>query len=82
MVAAEYEKVLGILDFVRHEKTYGLEGLLAAVDVVAKEEIVRLGWEATVFEKSEEVIILAVNVACGGVTLHTRIDAITTHRRF
>ena len=35
VVAPQHEEVLGILDFVGEEKTYRLQGLLAAVDVVS-----------------------------------------------
>jgi hypothetical protein len=73
VVAAEYEKVLGVLDLVREEKADSLERLLATVDVVAEEEIVRLGGEATIFKKSEEIIILAVDVTCGEGVPFTRL---------
>jgi len=41
VVAAEDEEVFGVLDLVREQETDGLERLLAAVDVVTKEEVVR-----------------------------------------
>ena len=62
VVAAQDEEVLRVLDLVGQEKADGLEGLLATVDVVAEKEIVGLRWEATVFEETEEVVVLAVNV--------------------
>jgi hypothetical protein len=34
VVATEDEEVLGVLDLVREQEAYGLEGLLAAVDIV------------------------------------------------
>lgn len=63
MVATEDEEVLGVLDLVGQQETDGLEGLLATVNVVTEEEIVRLWWEATVFEETEEIIVLAVDIA-------------------
>jgi hypothetical protein len=63
MVASEQKEVLGIFDLECQEQTDGLERLLAAVDVIAEEEIVCLRWEATVFEKPEEIVVLPVNVA-------------------
>jgi hypothetical protein len=39
--------------------------LLTPVDVVAKEEVVCFWWEASIFEKAEEVIVLSVDVSCG-----------------
>ena len=53
MVASQDEEVLGVLDLVREQEADGLERLLAAVDVVAKEEIVRLGREAAIFEQPQ-----------------------------
>ena len=62
MVATEDEKVLGVLDLVCEQEADDLEGLLAAVDIVAQEEVVGLGGEATVFEQAEQIVVLAVDV--------------------
>ena len=62
VVAAEDEEVLGILDLIRQQETYCFQGLLAAVDVVAEEDVVGLRRESAVFEKAEEVVVLPVNV--------------------
>jgi len=62
VVAAQNEEVLGVLDLVGQQKADGLERLLATVDVVTEEEVVGLGREATVFEKTEKVVVLAVNI--------------------
>lgn len=53
VVAAQQEKVLGEFDLVGEQETDGLERLLAAVHVVAKEQIVRLWWKTTVFEQPQ-----------------------------
>ena len=63
MVAPEDEEVFGVLDLVSEEETDGLKRLLPPIDIVAKEEIVGFWWKTTVLEKSEEVIILTVDVA-------------------
>lgn len=63
MVAAEDEEVLGVLYLVREEQAYGLEGLLASVDVVAKEQVVSLRGEAPVLEEAQQVVVLSVDVA-------------------
>ena len=62
VVTSEDEEVLGVLDLVGQEQADSLEGLLAAVDVVSKEEIVGLWREATIFEEAEEIIVLAVDI--------------------
>jgi hypothetical protein len=63
VVATEDEEVLGVLDLVCQQQADGLEGLLATVDVVAEEEVVGLGGEAAVLEESQQVVVLAVDVA-------------------
>ena len=52
VVAAEDEEVFGIFDLVRKQQADGLERLLATVDIVSKEQVICLGWEATVFEQT------------------------------
>jgi hypothetical protein len=70
VVAAEDEEVLGVLDLVCQQKADGLEGLLAAVDVVTEEEVVCLRWEAAVLEQAQKIVVLAVNVTAN---LHCRL---------
>ena len=62
VVTAENEEVLGVLDLVCQQKADGLERLLATVDVVTEEEVVGLGREAAVFEETEKVVVLAVDI--------------------
>lgn len=69
VIAAKNEEILWILDLVRKEQADGLEGLLAAVHVIAKEEVVRLWWESTVLEQSQKIVVLSVNVAADLVYL-------------
>lgn len=62
VVTAEDEEVLRVFDLVRQQEADSLEGLLATVDVVTEEEVVGLGWETTIFEEAEKVVVLAVNI--------------------
>jgi hypothetical protein len=62
VVAAQDEEVLGILDLVGQEEADGLERLLSAINVVAKEEVVRLGREPAILEQPEQVIVLPVDI--------------------
>ena len=55
VVAAEEEEVLGVLDLVGEEEADGLDGLLAAVHIVAQEEVVDVAGEAAELEQFEEV---------------------------
>lgn len=63
MVAAQDEKVLGILDLVGEEQADGLQRLLATIDVVTEEEVVGLWWEAAVLEQAQQIVVLSVDVA-------------------
>ncbi len=73
MIAAEDEEVLGILDLVRQEKADGLQRLLSSVDVVSQEEVVGFRRESTIFEQTQEIVILAMNIATNlEISLWTR----------
>jgi hypothetical protein len=75
VVAAQDKEVLGVFDLVGQEQADGLQGLLASVDVIAQEEVVCLRREATVFEQTEEVIVLTVDVTTDLSTRHVSLDA-------
>lgn len=63
VVATQQEEVLRILDLVSQQQTDALQGLFAAVHVVAQKQIVTLRREAAVLEQPQQVGVLAVNVA-------------------
>jgi hypothetical protein len=50
VVAAEEEKVFRELDLITEEQSYSFDWLLAAVNVIAEEEVVCLGGESSVFK--------------------------------
>ena len=62
MVPTQDEEILWILDLVRKKQTNCFKGLLASVDIVPEEEVVRFGRKSSVFKKAEEVVILAMNI--------------------
>jgi len=62
VVSSEQEEVLRVLYFVTEEKSDRLDRLLSTVNIVSKEEIVSFRREASVFEDSQQVIVLAVNI--------------------
>lgn len=63
MIAAQQEEVLRVLDLVRQQQAYRLQGLLPSVNVVAQKQVVRLGWKTTVLEQPQKIRVLAVYVA-------------------
>jgi hypothetical protein len=62
VVATEDEEVLRVLDLVSQQEADGLERLLATVDVVTKEEVVGLWWEATVLKEAQQIVVLSVDI--------------------
>lgn len=62
MIATQDEKVLWVFDLVGEQQADGLQRLLASVNIVPKEEIVCLWWEATILEQTEKVVILTMDV--------------------
>ena len=63
VVPPQHEEVLRVLDFVCEKKTYGFPGLFTAIDVVSQEQVVGFWREAAVLEQSEQVVVLAVDIA-------------------
>ena len=62
MVATEQEKVLWVLDFVAQEETNRFDRLLAAVDIVTKEQIVGFGRESAILEDPQQIIVLTMHI--------------------
>lgn len=63
MVTSQNKEVLGVLDLVRKQKADSLKRLLATVDIVTEEEVICFWREAAVFKQTQEIVILAMNVA-------------------
>ena len=63
VIAAQQKEILRILDLVGEQQADSFKTLLAAIDVVAEEEIVGLRGESAVLEQTEKIVILTVNVA-------------------
>jgi hypothetical protein len=62
VVASQDEEVLGVFDLVGKQEANRLEGLLAPVDIVAQEKVVGLRREPAIFEETQQVVILAMDV--------------------
>lgn len=63
VVSSEDEEVLGVFDLVRQKKANGFERLLASIYIVAEEEIVGLGGETAILEQTQQIVVLAMNIA-------------------
>lgn len=62
MVATEQEEILRVLYFIGQQEANCLEGLLATIDVVAEEQVVGIGRETTILEKSQKIIVLTMDI--------------------
>jgi len=65
VISTKNEEVFRIFDFVGKEQTDSFQGLFSSIDVIAQEQVIGFWREATALKKSEEVVILAMNVTCG-----------------
>ena len=62
MVTSKQEEVLWVLDLVGHQEADDFKILLTSINIVPKEEIVRLRWEVANLEDSEQVNELTMNI--------------------
>jgi len=63
VISSEDEEVFGVFDFIGQKETDGLEGLLTTVNIIAQEDVIGLGGESTILKKTEEVVVLTVDIA-------------------
>ena len=63
MIASQDEEILGILDLICQEKADGFQGLFPSIYVVSQKEVVGLGGKSSVFEQTEQIVVLAMNIA-------------------
>jgi hypothetical protein len=63
VVAAQQEEVLRVLYLVGQQKAHGLQALLATVNVVAQEQVVRVWGEPAILKQTQQVVVLAMYVA-------------------
>lgn len=64
MVTAEQEEIAWVLHLVGHQQADRLQRVLAAIHIVAQEQIVGFRWIFAVVEQPKQVGVLSVDVAC------------------
>ena len=62
VIASQQEEVFLEFHFIGEQKNDGLKRLLATVDVIAKEQVVGLWWEASILEEAEQISKLSVHI--------------------
>lgn len=75
VVSSQDEEVLGVLNLVCQQQADGLKRLLTSVDVVTEKEVVGLRREATVLEKTQQVIVLTVDITADLQTGQAELSA-------
>ena len=63
MVSPQQEEVFRILDFIGEKKTDSFQRVLSTIDIISQKEVVRVGRIPSVFEQSQKVVVLAVDVS-------------------
>lgn len=62
MVSPQQKEVFRVFDLVRQQQADGFQRLLASVYIVPEEQVVALRWEASIFKKPQQIIVLPVDV--------------------
>ena len=62
MIPSEQEKIFWILYLITEEKANSFDRLFTAIDVISQEEIVGFRRETSIFENSQEVVILSMDI--------------------
>ncbi len=63
MVSSQQEEVFWIFDFVSEQKTDRLKTLPSSVYIISKEHIIGFWWKSTIFEQTQQIVILPMNVS-------------------
>ncbi len=63
VVTSEDKEVFRVFYLVGQEQADCLEGLLASIYIIAKEEVVRFRRKSAVLEEAQKIVVLAMNIA-------------------
>ena len=63
VVAPQNEEILRVFDLVREQQTDCLERLLPSIYVVAQKKVVGFWWKPAIFEETQQIVVLAMNIA-------------------
>lgn len=62
MVSPQQKKVFWVFDLVSQQQADGFQGLFASVYIVSEEQVVALWWEASIFKKPQQIVVLPMNI--------------------
>ena len=63
MISSQKEEIFGVLNLIGEQEADDLEILLPSVHVVSQEQVVRLRWEVSDLENTQQVDVLTVDVS-------------------
>jgi len=63
VVSSQQEEVFRVFNFVGQKKANGLKRLLTSIHIVSQKQVVCFWRETSILKKSEEIVVLAVNVS-------------------
>ena len=63
MISSQNKEIFGVFNLVGEQQANRLQGLLSPVHIVAEKEVIGLGRKSTILKETEEVVVLAVDVA-------------------
>lgn len=63
MISSEDVHFFWVLDFVSVEQTDGLNALSSSINIIAQKQVIGLRRETTIFEESQHIVELAMNIA-------------------
>lgn len=62
VVTSQQEEILRVLHFVGEQKNDSLKGLSTSVNIITKEKVVCLRWEASILKKSKKIWELSMRI--------------------
>lgn len=74
MIPSQDEEVFRVFDLVRKKETDCFKGLFTSVYVVTEKEVICFWREAAIFEESEEVVVLTVDVTYSNRVENSRVN--------
>ncbi len=63
MVASQDEEIFWVFYLVGQKEADSFQRLLASIDIVTKEQVVCFGRKSAILEQSQQIVILAMNIA-------------------
>jgi hypothetical protein len=62
VISSQEEEIFWVFDFIGEEETDGFEGLFATINVISKEEVIRIRRIAAIVKQTEKIIVLAMDI--------------------